>query len=258
MPRSQSHRRSALVVARRLSGARRPKAWLVRARFGTAIVSLVIGWVGVVRADNLAVTVSQFGTPNSGSNHVNGWSFTPTVNIDVTQLGVLDLSNGTGSGFPTLGNGLEDSHPVGIWSSTNTTTPLVSTTIPAGQAGSLLGDIRYEPVTPTLLVANTEYIIAAFYATAHDWVDFNGGNGNLMTTDPLITPGYYQWAPSTGLTYPTNIDSADNVNLGPTFQFTTVVPEPATFTLLAVGALGLAAYTWRKRSSALAVLYWRL
>jgi hypothetical protein len=86
------------------------------------------------------------------SSRTDGWTFTvngtaPGDNISVTRLGVYDH----------LGDGLGNSHPIGLWDSGGTL--IVSTSIPSETASPLIGGYRYVDITPVELVAGQSYTI---------------------------------------------------------------------------------------------------
>jgi sugar lactone lactonase YvrE len=70
------------------------------------------------------------------------------------------------------------------------------------------------------------------------------GNGNLFVTN--CQPGYagiYEFTPTGSRSlFANGVNNPEGLAFAPTS-----VPEPSTLVLLAAGALGLAAYAWRKR-----------
>jgi hypothetical protein len=193
-------------------------------------------------ADQPAVTVSNITTGGSGPDSVYGWSFTPLVDIEITALGVFD----------TYQNGLYEPHPVGLWSMSNTSEALVTATIPAGTAASREGYFRYMPVTRTLLSKGGTYVLGAYYLRIDlmkdDWTVYD--DGATVQVDPLIVPGTRRAKNYTGgLQFPTTVDSNRHFELGPGFKFV-AVPEPSTFVLLGMGAVGLLGFAWRRRKTA--------
>ena len=165
---------------------------LSRNRSALAVAHLLIAAVLLVsasnasRADTQAVSITNVGALGSGSNCTYGWSFTPTVNIDVTALEVYDFNNFT----PNMPLG--ESHPVAIWSTANTSVPLVSAVVPSGTVAAVVGtNFREVPVTPTTLLAGTTYVIGAYYASNTDWTVYDPNA--TVTYNPWITAGLYQW-----------------------------------------------------------------
>jgi hypothetical protein len=165
----------------------------------------------------------------------------------VTDLGFWDNFN----------DGLANPHQVGIWVTTGGGTAadaVVSGTAPAGTAATLLDGFRYVPVTPTVLAANTDYIIGTFWP-----VDVMaggpdapiGGAANLVGfTTTGITFGIAKNNATTAFSRPLADLAGPFFNpgvFGPNFQFQGV-PEPsslALFGMASLARLGLAA--WRKR-----------
>ena len=94
------------------------------------LLILLIGFVAAmqpaVHAQTPALSVSGGGFFGATTG-TYGWSFTLSSTITVTDLGYFDFG----------GNGLNDAHDVGIWTSTGTL--MVSATVPAGTAGTLVG-----------------------------------------------------------------------------------------------------------------------
>jgi len=160
----------------------------------------------------------NFGAPEG----TYGWAFTLTNTISVTELGYFDFG----------GNGLTDSHDVGIW--TNTGTLLVSATVPAGTAATLNGDFRYVLVTATLL-APGDYVIGGF--SPADSGDPVAVEASTITTASGLSYGGSRSIGGNTLTFPIGDASGHpNSYFGPNFTFSTV-PEPTTLGLLLFGGL---------------------
>jgi hypothetical protein len=174
-----------------------------------------------------------------------GWSFIPTTDIYVTQLGVLDYNNI----YLWPKTGLHDSHPVGIWKSSDPSNLLVSATVSAGTSATLIDHVRYQPVVPALLTAGTEYVIGAYYPltsiTDSDAMLIAPYNGNEISTDPNLLFVKRRYLNNTsGLTFPTKA-TTDGISVGPTFQFI-AVPEPPTIALLLTACIGGLLW-WRRQ-----------
>jgi hypothetical protein len=225
-------------------------AWALRRRKTTRImvcfIALFVSCAAVARADTFATTINSLGNPAGGLDSVYGWSFIPTTNISVTQLGVFDYN----SYYYGPSTGLYDSHPIGIWNSSDPANPLVSTTVPSGTSATLINYIRYEPVTPTLLIAGTEYVIGAYYPnhTPPFYGDFQlvaPYNDVDISTDPhIVFMNRRVLNYASGLKFP-SWATTGGVELGPTFQFT-IIPEPSTIALLLTASLGGLLW-WRRR-----------
>ena len=174
-----------------------------------------------------------------------GWAFLNYSLINymaVTQLGVFDYG----------GDGLVNSHAVGIWAANGTL--LASTTIPAGTIAPLVDGYRYMPITPVLIPPGAFPIRSPF--TALVAAAYAAGDADDQVTPYLggyVSPVFvssYDGSPSngfyglgTGLPFPGQHFGAPEGEYAPAllevnFQFQ-VVPEPAVPLLLAPGLLYL-------------------
>ena len=70
--------------------------------------------------------------------------------MTVTDVGIFDQG----------GDGLIDSHELGIWTSLGSL--LVDVTVAAGTGEELDGSYRFHAITPMVLSADTDYVIGAF------------------------------------------------------------------------------------------------
>ena len=134
-----------------------------------------------------------------------------------------------------------------IWSTANTSVPLVTAVVPAGTAAPLVGtNFREVAVTPTLLLAGHTYVIGAFYDRSDTDLTVYDPDATV-TYSSLITAGSYQTTMNVpgGLAYPGFVSEYRGL-YGPNFAFKTV-PEPSMSVLLGVGAIGLLGWAWRKR-----------
>ncbi|MEZ6058930.1 MAG: DUF4082 domain-containing protein [Planctomycetaceae bacterium] len=171
-----------------------------------------------------------------------GFEFTPTVNIAVTQLGVFDVD----------GDGLAESHDVGIWRASDMAL-LASDTIAVG-TGALLdpSGFRFTSLASSVqLSAGTVYRIGALYTTALDEL-----RGTTITVDSRIqitdvnngvagTPTVFHEGGV--LSFPEAAGGFQRTNVN--FAFT-AVPEPSSVALLLIGAVLVVGVHRRKMSRA--------
>lgn len=145
-----------------------------------------------------------------------GWSFAVGPrDLTLTALGVYDRE----------ADGLLDAHPVGLW--TGTGTLLAQTTIPAGTAGTLVGDYRYRSVPHLTLAAGQTYIIGAYFGPVEDHcVGGACGDVLLLQGSQIYAPGIsfnrsvqtHSAAGSGALAFPNVNAGVDEGVFGPNFQ----------------------------------------
>jgi hypothetical protein len=122
--------------------------------------------------------------------------------------------------FDYLGDGLEESHEVGIFNATGNL--LVSAVVPAGDTARLDDDFRYADISPFTLSAGETYTIAAFFATQADTIGYLdvGDIANLQGIALNTFPVRYITPSGTSLSFPTETSGASSeFILGPNFQF---------------------------------------
>ena len=162
--------------------------------------------------------------------------------IVVDQLGVFDFG----------GDGLVASHTVtlfkiGVLGANPTNTPIDSITIPAGTGATLLGDARFEAITPTYLSPGNYAVIAYGLNTLSAGGD-PYGDGVSTTFGPNATDYRYDPYnyPTTDVspTFPAGGDG--NHHAGASFLFQ-ATPEPSSFVLGGLGVIGLLAAARRSR-----------
>jgi hypothetical protein len=181
-----------------------------------------------------------FGAPPttfvSGLNATRGWEFTVSQAIDVLSLGLYDAG----------GDGLVNSHQLGLWSSSSTL--LASTTIAAGTSAALGFDsFRYVTLASSVRLNPGTFRIGARYAVSD-------GDEIAQNANPIGAPGFVSYVGARlsgpGFGDPTTPSAVVGGAFGPNFQFraaTTVVPEPSSVLLLLTGA-GVVALVGRRRS----------
>jgi len=172
-------------------------------------------------------------------NYTFGIEFTVgDKDIVVTKLGYADLNY---HDYTQSGDGLTDSHAVGIWN--NNGSHLASLTVPAGTETTLANGYRYASLTNALtLEAGHTYTLGGNTTGTNDLYSF-GRSYSAGTGISII--GRRQNAGTT-LTYPTDGIVSNEVWGSANLQYTTI-PEPGTLLLLMVGVCGILAYAWRKQ-----------
>jgi len=220
-----------------------------------SVFTFVVG--SAANADTPAFTSGGSTTvPPPSFEGTRGWSFfnySPGGDILISQLGVYDAG----------GDGLANSHQVGLWSLDGTL--LGSATVPAGTGGLLVDGYRYVSISPVTIPRatsnfdpRTAFIIAAQYSV--------GDPDDLVTPDySRLAPGIGAWSGSWGgftdsigwygfganLPFPNNrTPPASEGGIGPgfwepNFQFGPV-PEPSTWLLLGSGLLAVRLLRRRK------------
>jgi hypothetical protein len=211
----------------------------MRTRLIASIASICFLALGNQNARAQILAVESTYSPGSdygyGPDVTYGWKFTVgNTPIEVSHLGFFDVQL----------NGLVDSHQIGIWDTAGNL--VVQDTVPSGTAGSLVGAYRFEPVSPTLLSANTTYHIGAHFPSLNDTALAFASAQTYASEITYLNASYSQPA---GFGNPfTDFSGANHGVFGPNFQFTqfTPVPEPEHYALM-MGA-GLVAFACiRKR-----------
>ena len=148
-------------------------------RFAIGTCALLLGLGSIAQA---ALIVPTGTTSNPRTGYTIGYEFTVgTAPITLNALGVED-DNASGSGY---GDGLSNTHVVGIWSSAGTL--LYSATVSSGTSAPLVNDFRYALLNSAVtLNANTSYYIGTYFASGGDtFYDvsglFNAGSGISLT-----------------------------------------------------------------------------
>ncbi len=202
------------------------------------VIAIAAMFSGSARAGETAVAfdTTQFWNMQGGDG-VFGWQFTTRSDIQISALGLYDNPGIYGGGFP--GDGLLESHAIGIWDVSSHSSPLLSALIPGGTAAPLLSGFRYVSITPLTLGAGGDYVVAALYSNI-DPKDLTTGAANnptfALTVSPEIEFGGYRWGGgSSALVFPGSYDPGELAAFGPNFMFS-VVPEPSSLAFCALAA----------------------
>jgi hypothetical protein len=206
-----------------------------------AALALLLAGAGRVQAGQ-AYNFSSSHTDIFGGDVSVGFSFTPNQAISVTALDiwVTSLPSGTSSVrlYDGMGNVLASA--------------TVSTSDPTeGSPQSFYS----HAITPVSLISGTTYYIAADIPFGTNGTPTPDSPATGLTVNPLITFGLGVSEIQTGQN-PT-VDnligpSASDRYLAPNFDIAvSSVPEPASLTLLGIGAFGMMGYAWRRRRLAM-------
>jgi hypothetical protein len=173
-----------------------------------------------------------------------GFEFSTTEAVTIYAFGYYDEG---GDGFLTP-------HEVGIFDSGGTL--LASTLLSSGSGAPLIGDFRYQDITPLLLPAGESFTIAATSGgPADEWVYGTAGTSITgFVTDPAIQiaqdAGVFLYQDDNILRDPTN-HYLYTLYGGPNFLLDPAdasVPEPGTGALFSLVVLALfAAARFRRR-----------
>lgn len=203
----------------------------------TTVLAMSLATPGpAIGAPTLAVSFSNTtGTFGSGPDVMIGWRFSTTGPISVSQLGFWDHQ----------GDGLGESHPVGIWTTGGLGTSaaaLVTATVSAGTASPLAGSsFRMVDVTPITLPAG-DYVIGGLLRSQQvdSYKETTGVSG--FAAAPGITYVERRFIGAfSGLSRPEGT-AAGLGSFGPNFTFE-VVPEPSSVAVATF--FGLAGLTGR-------------
>lgn len=205
--------------------------------FPALAASLLISLGSVaMAAPQSALTFTGVGFGNGTvSNSTRGYAFTVTgSDLVAAQLGVWDAG----------GNGLVESHQVGLWNSTGTL--LASATVGSGTSAALIDGFRYVDIVDVPLAAGSYTVGAFFFNGSQDLqaLDLTG-----LATAPGITYDDLRFINGvSSLTMPTNPLNGRTGLIGGTLMVDSItaptsdVPEPesALLALMGVGLLSLA------------------
>lgn len=182
-----------------------------------------------------ALSITGSDRTSASPDFVYGWEFDVFAETSVTDLGFFDDG----------GDGLLESHDIGIWDSSGTL--LTSATIAAGSGATLIDGFRYIDIADILLGVGNGYVIAATDLTDDEMA---------VDVDSISTVASIAWVESrfgvTGgsLGLPTSSIGRD-AYFGPNFLTggtTAAVPAPASLVLFGIGLAALGSMRKRKDS----------
>ena len=159
-----------------------------------------------------------------------GWTFETSRSERAVQLGCFDyifVNN------PTL-TGIQ----VGLWN--NLGALLASNTITP--SSTLFHETRYESITPVSLDPGQTYHLGVYFGGGALAVGIAGlvAEGSISNAPAILLRGMAQAGPGTGFSSPAELNGTlGSIFAAPNFRFD--VPEPASWLLLSLGGLLLAA-----------------
>jgi len=196
--------------------------WLV----GSAIVD-------DARADIVAANYLGGGSElsNDQDGFVAGWGFTPTVEIQLTGLGLYDLDRG----------GLNEDHRIGVFRVSDGVNLAVGS-VPAGSGTTLIpgtegGSRMDSTLFDVSLSAGEKYYIVAEYTKNTSPDDIVYGDTAVSFASEFTWDGYIGNFGTASIFDPMVVAAGQNGALGPTFTYTQTVPEPTSLGVFAFGLL---------------------
>ncbi len=207
-----------------------------RTWFASQFIAAFFGLLGTAAlafgqgpGSTVAISITGGETSNLIDHRTVGWAFSLAQPIQVNALGWYDHN----------ADGLSVSHEIGLWDDASQML-LTSISIPAGTATTLIDSFRYVGLAtpPTLLPGR--YVVGGVAIAPPDTIV----DAASVMTAPGITYLQNRGADPFSLTllFPgQTIPSREAGFLGANFTFT-VVPEPSTYAMVALGVLGLG---WR-------------
>lgn len=207
---------------------------------GLAIGLLILGVTPGVYADYPSFSINSVNwygnsyiTPQSA-----GYVFTPQSDIIVSSLGFFDY----------LGDGLGESHTVGIFNSTGEL--LTSAVVSSGTGNSLDDGFRYADIFPLTLTVGETYTAAALFLTNADVVGYADVEDALV--NPAISlgslPARYILQTGSELQFPTETEMLGGTEMyyAPNFKLAPV-PIPSSILLMGTGMAGLVGLRLRRK-----------
>jgi len=198
-----------------------------------AVAGLVLSVSGFANAG--MITALDFENVNSswttGSWNL-GWEFSLSSDINVTELGILDID----------GDGFSGDYQVGIFDDLGAL--LASTTINSGS--SLSSDnFRYGTISQLFLSSGNNYKISAFVGNEL-YTDNFSVSSFLLAPELTFVNSWY--TDSSSFANPTTSGGSSQFWFGANFKYDVVnVPEPSTLAIFALGVLGLASRRFKKQ-----------
>jgi hypothetical protein len=181
---------------------------------------------GAAVAQTNGIDVTASGGIGTTGPWVQGYSFVVDQPISATKLGVYDFNS----------DGLVSAHDVGLWDSGGTL--LAATTVSSGTASVLDAGFRFEPIPFVPLGVGQSYYVGSLHLAGDgdEWIY----NVSSLVAAPEITYESRRFVGSTTLAFPSRVGCQPCTDgyFGGNFQFT-VVPEPNTALLVAMGLVGI-------------------
>lgn len=192
-----------------------------------AFIACLIAGAALAHAQGTYEALVDY-TNSSASGFVSGtagWSFTPQISIEVTQLGGLD--------YVVSPQGPLD---IGLWTDAG---QLLASAI-VGATNTLVNQSRYVAIAPIFLNGGSTYRIGAYSPGGSLLVDVIGpGFGGGSALSPDITLGASATG-SGGFLFPASSGASGTMILAPNFRYDRI-PEPASLALLGLAGLVFAA-----------------
>lgn len=198
--------------------------------------ALLVTACALGNASAATIALQWSGTGSSGfSQQTRGWAFSSSADINVTSLGWFDYA----------GDGLFDSHLIGVWDSAGNL--LMTGTVAAGAADPLLAGFRYTSALSGMTVLAAGSYVVAGLSTEPDRT-WRLVDEAAVTMGPEITYIEDRTSGTMVFEYADFHQGFDVGYFGANFQYelATDVPEPAALPLSLLG-LGLLAIATRAR-----------
>jgi hypothetical protein len=201
------------------------KSFRVSLSLLSAMAALVVALPANASTVFSALTFTGSGPNGTATTSTRGYAFDVTADgLSAVALSIWD----------DLGNGLTDSHDVGLWDPSGNL--IASATIPSGTAATLVDGFREVAITPVALPIGSGYTVGALFIVGT--ADVQAITLTGISTAPGITyvGGRFINNGVASLTLPT---SSFNGLIGGSLLVDTggsSVPEPSSLSLLVLGA----------------------